>query len=84
YPFAHCFVCNEQGHLASKCPQNDRGVYPNGGCCRFCGSIRHLSKDCKPANAAQGKVWTCQWREHIHSYRHACDGHRWRIRARHD
>ncbi|KAI8055525.1 hypothetical protein BDF22DRAFT_618541 [Syncephalis plumigaleata] len=55
YTFAQCFICNEKGHLASKCPQNDRGVYPNGGCCRFCGSICHLSKDCKPASANQGK-----------------------------
>ncbi|KAI9597845.1 hypothetical protein BDF19DRAFT_432816 [Syncephalis fuscata] len=58
YAFAQCFVCNEKGHLASKCPQNDRGVYPKGGCCRFCGSVRHLSKDCKPANAGQDGEYT--------------------------
>ncbi|KAI9202776.1 uncharacterized protein BJ171DRAFT_166938 [Polychytrium aggregatum] len=48
-PFASCFVCKGQGHLASQCPQNDNGLYPNGGGCRYCGSVRHLAKDCKPA-----------------------------------
>ncbi|RKO92257.1 hypothetical protein BDK51DRAFT_18584, partial [Blyttiomyces helicus] len=53
YPFAQCFVCNQQGHLAGACPQNDKGLYPQGGGCRFCGSVRHLARDCKPAQ--QGK-----------------------------
>lgn len=48
--FAHatCFVCKEKGHLAGQCPKNERGVYPNGGSCRFCGSTKHLARNCNP------------------------------------
>lgn len=48
FKFATCFICQQQGHLASQCPANEHGLYPNGGSCNFCGSIRHLAKDCKP------------------------------------
>ncbi|KAJ3116748.1 hypothetical protein HDU96_008879 [Phlyctochytrium bullatum] len=54
YPFATCFVCKKKGHLAGNCDQNDKGLYPNGGGCRFCGSIRHLAKDCKPSKTEAG------------------------------
>ena len=30
YPFAHCFICGESGHLSRSCPDNPRGLYPNG------------------------------------------------------
>ena len=51
-PFASCFICNEKGHLSGSCPSNDRGIYPNGGGCRHCGSNKHLARDCRPASSA--------------------------------
>jgi zinc finger CCHC domain-containing protein 9 len=45
-PYATCFVCLSQGHLSSQCPQNERGVYVNGGACKICGSVKHRAKDC--------------------------------------
>ena len=30
YPYAKCFICNETGHLSKQCPDNPRGLYPNG------------------------------------------------------
>ncbi|KAJ1881847.1 hypothetical protein LPJ66_011247, partial [Kickxella alabastrina] len=48
FSFATCFVCGGQGHLASACQKNEKGLYPNGGSCKYCGSTQHLVKDCKP------------------------------------
>lgn len=45
-PFATCFVCNEIGHLAVRCPNNSNGIYVNGGCCRECGSNQHRVTEC--------------------------------------
>ena len=42
--FATCFICKETGHIASACPQSTKGIYPNGGGCRTCGSKFHLQK----------------------------------------
>ena len=36
-PFAKCYVCQQSGHLAGFCPQNERGIFPNGGGCKLCG-----------------------------------------------
>jgi hypothetical protein len=53
-PFAHCFVCKQQGHLASACEQNEHGIYRHGGACKRCGSVRHLLRDC-PVAADEAK-----------------------------
>ncbi|KAF8823121.1 zinc knuckle domain-containing protein [Cardiosporidium cionae] len=45
-PFATCFICNNNGHLALNCDKNSNGMYPNGGGCRLCGSIYHKKADC--------------------------------------
>lgn len=46
FKFATCFYCHQTGHLASQCTSNPNGVYPKGGGCRFCGSVRHFAKEC--------------------------------------
>lgn len=46
FRFAQCFICEEQGHIAKQCPNNNRGIYPNGGACNTCGDVTHLKKDC--------------------------------------
>lgn len=53
YAHAQCFLCDTKGHLASACPKNDRGVYPNGGCCHYCGSVKHMARNCRPTQSAQ-------------------------------
>lgn len=53
-PFATCFVCKEKGHLAFNCPQNNNGIYINGGCCRYCGSKYHVANAC-PDKQQQSK-----------------------------
>ncbi|XP_049875858.1 myb-like protein X [Pectinophora gossypiella] len=50
FRFATCFICKEQGHIARQCPDNPKGLYPNGGCCKLCGDVTHLRKDCPTAN----------------------------------
>lgn len=45
-PYADCFVCKSKGHLASHCPQSDKGIYIKGGSCFNCGSKEHLAKNC--------------------------------------
>lgn len=46
FRFATCFICKEPGHIARQCPDNPKGLYPNGGCCKLCGDVTHLRKDC--------------------------------------
>ena len=41
-PFAKCYVCQQSGHLAGFCPQNEQGIYPNGGGCKLCGNTPNL------------------------------------------
>ena len=45
-PFALCFICKETGHISRDCSLNEKGVYPNGGCCNECGSVKHLGYNC--------------------------------------
>jgi zinc finger CCHC domain-containing protein 9 len=56
-PFADCFICNKKGHLSSKCPQNDKGIYIRGGSCFICNGKDHLAKNCpqKQIEVAQVK-----------------------------
>ncbi|XP_075980017.1 uncharacterized protein LOC142979138 [Anticarsia gemmatalis] len=46
FRFATCFICKEPGHIARQCPDNPKGLYPNGGNCKLCGDVTHLRKDC--------------------------------------
>lgn len=61
FPYAKCFICKQQGHISRKCPRNDKGVYPKGGHCSFCGGIDHFKRECpemeknKKKNAAEGE-----------------------------
>ncbi|XP_026495751.2 zinc finger CCHC domain-containing protein 9-like [Vanessa tameamea] len=50
FRFATCFICKESGHIARQCPDNPKGLYPNGGCCKLCGDVTHLRKDCPTVN----------------------------------
>ena len=50
-PYASCYVCNKQGHLAGNCPESTKGMYPQGGSCRECGSINHLAQHCPSKKA---------------------------------
>lgn len=56
YPYATCFVCKKIGHISKDCPDNDHGLYPNGGCCLDCGSVRHFRKDCPGKQRKQGML----------------------------
>lgn len=55
FPFAKCFICLETGHIARECPDNPKGLYPNGGGCKICGSVEHFRRDC-PQLIQQNKV----------------------------
>jgi len=41
-PFASCYICQQTGHLVESCPENVRGIYPNGGGCKLCGKCTLL------------------------------------------
>ncbi|XP_060764747.1 zinc finger CCHC domain-containing protein 9 isoform X3 [Neoarius graeffei] len=52
YPYAKCFICEKTGHLSKSCPDNPKGLYAAGGCCRICGSVEHFQKDCPDHQAS--------------------------------
>ncbi|XP_037563809.1 uncharacterized protein LOC119442840 [Dermacentor silvarum] len=56
FPYAKCFICKQQGHLSRKCPRNDKGVYPKGGHCNFCGGIDHFKKECPEMEKNKSKT----------------------------
>ncbi|XP_006037115.1 zinc finger CCHC domain-containing protein 9 [Alligator sinensis] len=60
FPFAKCFICGEMGHLSRSCPDNPKGLYAEGGCCRLCGSVEHFKKDC-PENQNSDQVTVGRW-----------------------
>ena len=54
-PYANCYVCNKNGHLAGNCPDG-KGLYPQGGSCRVCGSVNHLAQHCPSKNEKKEQV----------------------------
>ncbi|XP_025894335.1 zinc finger CCHC domain-containing protein 9 [Nothoprocta perdicaria] len=60
FPYAKCFICGEMGHLSRSCPDNPKGLYAEGGCCRLCGSVEHFRKDC-PENQNSDHVTLGRW-----------------------
>ncbi|XP_044030547.1 zinc finger CCHC domain-containing protein 9 [Siniperca chuatsi] len=60
YPYAKCFICSQTGHLSRSCPDNPKGLYAQGGCCRVCGSVEHFQKDCPEHQASTNSV-TVAW-----------------------
>mmetsp|Transcript_9366 Transcript_9366/g.17625 ORF Transcript_9366/g.17625 Transcript_9366/m.17625 type:complete len:205 (+) Transcript_9366:347-961(+) len=55
-PFATCFICKETGHLSSQCDKNENGLYVKGGCCKHCGSKKHLYKFCPELEEDKEKI----------------------------
>nr|XP_047911555.1 zinc finger CCHC domain-containing protein 9 [Anser cygnoides] len=60
FPYAKCFICGEMGHLSRSCPDNPKGLYAEGGCCKLCGSVEHFRKDC-PENKNLDQVTVGRW-----------------------
>jgi zinc finger CCHC domain-containing protein 9 len=46
-PYATCFICQQRGHIASQCQQNQHGIYVQGtGQCKYCQSKFHRASQC--------------------------------------
>ena len=77
-PYAKCYVCQKAGHLAGTCPENDRGIYPDGGGCKLCG-IRlipliltcrcHRSPEAKMSAKGSDRTWGCGRKKGRRNYR---------------
>ena len=53
-PYATCFICKQQGHIAVYCQQNQHGVYISGtGCCNICQSKFHRATNCPEKDSAK-------------------------------
>ncbi|XP_001509827.2 zinc finger CCHC domain-containing protein 9 isoform X1 [Ornithorhynchus anatinus] len=63
FSFAKCFICGEMGHLSRSCPDNPKGLYAEGGCCRLCGSVEHFKKDCPENQNSDQKATVGRWTE---------------------
>ncbi|KNC79231.1 hypothetical protein SARC_08366 [Sphaeroforma arctica JP610] len=55
FPFAVCYICKQKGHLTRACPDNPKGLYPNGGGCKTCQSVEHLSQNCPEKNKIRSR-----------------------------
>ncbi|XP_030044984.1 zinc finger CCHC domain-containing protein 9-like [Microcaecilia unicolor] len=55
FPYAQCFICGEMGHLSRSCPDNPKGLYAEGGCCKICRSVEHFQRDC-PDHHRSGEI----------------------------
>ncbi|NXM07481.1 ZCHC9 protein, partial [Tyrannus savana] len=60
FPYAKCFICGEMGHLSRSCPDNPKGLYAEGECCKLCGSVEHFKKDC-PEKQNTDQVTVGRW-----------------------
>ena len=45
FPFAKCFICQEMGHLSRSCPENPRGLYPQGTTCDISLTLQRAMKN---------------------------------------
>ena len=47
--------CLHEEHPLTQLLPIHRGIYPRGGCCKICQSVRHLAKDCPEKGTSKDK-----------------------------